>query len=93
MVSDAGVTPPVLNEIERSLAAHELIKIRVSVDAREERDAMLHSICEELSAASVQHLGKMLVLYRPRPPDEGGPKKAPRPRRRPPRRTKRSYQR
>jgi putative YhbY family RNA-binding protein len=65
-----GLTPAVLHEIDVSLKAHELIKVRVWSDARTERDAMLTRICEELGAAAVQHLGKLLVVWRPAPKKE-----------------------
>ena len=32
---------------------------------RQEREAMLQEICERLDAAPVQHIGKILVVYRP----------------------------
>ena len=70
MISAAGPGPAVIAEIERALNAHELIKIRVFSDEREEREAWLTTMCESLAAAPVQHIGKMLVLYRPRPPEE-----------------------
>src|SRR5207244_8922830 len=52
-----------------SLPAHELIKVRVFSDERAARDEMLARICDELDAAPVQHIGKLLVLYRQRPPE------------------------
>ena len=46
--------------------------MRVANDDREARAAMMGAICEEHGAASVQHIGKILVIYRPKPdePDE-----------------------
>jgi RNA-binding protein len=67
IVGDAGLTPGVLAEIDRSLTAHELIKVRVVGDDRDARLAMRDRIVEELSAASVQTIGKLLVFYRQRP--------------------------
>lgn len=64
MVGDAGLTPAVLKEIEVALAAHELIKIRVSGQERSDRDSMLETICDQLGCASVAHLGKLLIVYR-----------------------------
>ncbi len=54
--------------------------------------ALIGEICAALDASPVQHIGKILVLYRPRPeqPDEAKP--APRRGRKPRYRTKRSYQ-
>lgn len=67
LVGDAGLTPGVLAEVERSLTAHELIKVRVAGDDREARLAMRERIVEELGAAPVQTIGKLLVFYRQKP--------------------------
>lgn len=65
MIGAQGLTEAVLQEAERALAAHELIKIRVLGDDREARDAYLAELCAGLGAAPVQHIGKLLLLYRP----------------------------
>ncbi len=65
IIGNAGLTPSVLDEIERSLKSHDLLKIRVMNDDREAREAMLQEVCEQLNAGPVQHIGKMLVVYRP----------------------------
>ena len=64
MIGDAGLTPGVLVEIERGLTSHELIKIRVAMDDRESREALLAAICTTSGAAAVQHIGKILVIWR-----------------------------
>ena len=64
-ISQNGLTEAVLKEIDASLKAHELIKIRVYGDDRDLRDAWLTEICEKLDAGPVQHIGKLLVVYRP----------------------------
>jgi RNA-binding protein len=66
MIGEAGLTPAVMKEISSSLDAHGLIKVRVFGDDRENRIAIYEQICEELEAAPVQHIGKLLVLYRPK---------------------------
>ncbi|MEO8598633.1 MAG: YhbY family RNA-binding protein [bacterium] len=66
MVGEAGLTPAVLKEIDAGLTVHGLIKVRVFGDDREARIAMYDTICENLKAAPVQHIGKLLVVYRPR---------------------------
>lgn len=66
IVGEAGLTPSVIKEIDASLNAHGLIKIRVFGDDREARIAMYETICSELGAAPVQHIGKLLVIYRPK---------------------------
>lgn len=64
LIGDKGLTEAVLKEIDLSLSAHELIKVRAGSADREARDDMLNSICKTLSCAAVHHLGKMLILYR-----------------------------
>jgi RNA-binding protein len=66
MIGEAGLTESVMKEIDGSLDAHGLIKVRVFGDDREARIAMYEQICAELDAAPVQHIGKLLVLYRPK---------------------------
>ena len=65
-----GLTAAVSAEIDRALDAHGLIKVRVFSDDRASREAMLAQLCEALHAAPVQHIGKLLVLWRPKPPKE-----------------------
>jgi RNA-binding protein len=86
LVGEAGLTAPVVREIERALATHELIKIRVMGTAREAREALLGEVCAATASAPVQHIGKVLVVYRERPPEVK--EKAPAPRRRRPARAK-----
>jgi putative YhbY family RNA-binding protein len=66
-IGQHGLTPAVLREIEVNLRAHELIKVRAFSDIRGEREAMLGQICAKLDAAPVQHIGKLLILWRPAP--------------------------
>ncbi len=68
-IGDNGLSSTVFREIEASLDAHELIKVRAGKPGRETRDALLLQICEKLDAAPVQHIGKILVIYRPSPED------------------------
>jgi RNA-binding protein len=67
MIGNAGLTEPVLKEISLTLKTHELIKIRVMNDDRALRATMLETICTQLDAAPVQHIGKILVIYKPNP--------------------------
>ncbi|MEK6245074.1 MAG: YhbY family RNA-binding protein [Pseudomonadota bacterium] len=62
-----GLTEAVIAEIGRALAAHELIKVRAGGLEREEREAALAEICARLDAQPVQHIGKVLVVYRKKP--------------------------
>lgn len=66
LVGEAGLTPAVLKEIDTSLNAHGLIKVRVFGDDRDARIGIYETICEKLGAAPIQHIGKLLVLFRPK---------------------------
>ena len=66
IIGEAGLSPAVLKEISASLDSHGLIKVRVFGDERDARVAVYESICEQLDAAPVQHIGKLLVIYRPK---------------------------
>src|SRR3989304_2034327 len=76
IVSSAGLADSVTAEIERCLKAHELIKIRVFSDDRLQREELLAQICERTGASPVQHIGKVLVVYRERP-EAPAPKRSP----------------
>jgi RNA-binding protein len=65
MIGSQGLSEAVIKEAERAIAAHELIKIRVLGDERDAREAYLAQLCEALNAAPVQHIGKLLLIYRP----------------------------
>ena len=65
MIGSDGLTPAVIKEADGALNAHGLIKIRVLGDDRAAREAMYAQLCDELSAAPIQHIGKLLVLWRP----------------------------
>jgi RNA-binding protein len=97
MIGNAGLSTAVLNEINKNLARHELIKIRVFSDEHAVRAQWLGEVCATLHAAPVQHIGKILVVYRPLPALPEDDVKARRhkaaPKRKPPRRIKRSFQR
>jgi RNA-binding protein len=70
MVGGDGLTDAVCKEIDLALNAHGLIKIRVFSDERATREAMMAELADKLSAAPIQHIGKLLVLWRPMPEKE-----------------------
>jgi RNA-binding protein len=64
IIGDKGLTDEVMAEIDRSLKAHELIKVRAATDDRDARGVWMERICERLQANAVQQIGKVLVVYR-----------------------------
>jgi RNA-binding protein len=67
MIGNDGLTPAVIKETDAALRAHGLIKVRVFGDDRQTREDMLATLTDQLDAAPIQHIGKLLVLWRPLP--------------------------
>ena len=75
-ISQNGLTAGVLKEIETSLNAHELIKVKLHGIERDARAALLTSICTELNCAPVQQIGNILILWRENPEKDTAKKTA-----------------
>ena len=67
MVGGDGLTANVIKEIDLALNSHGLIKVRVFSDDRVARETMFQQLSGDLNAAPIQHIGKLLVLWRPMP--------------------------
>jgi len=76
-IGQHGLTPAVLREIDVNLKAHELIKIRIFDDERATRADLMREICTALDAAPVQHLGKLLIVWRAAPVEDAPPPRPP----------------
>ncbi|GKT26939.1 YhbY family RNA-binding protein [Acidovorax sp. SUPP3334] len=70
LIGGDGLTAAVQKEIDAALNAHGLIKVRVFSDDRASREQTYQKLADELNAAPIQHIGKLLVLWRPQPPKE-----------------------
>ncbi len=64
LIGGAGLSPAVLAEIDRALKSHELIKVRVNGADRLGRETILAEVCKQTGAQPVQHIGKVLVVFR-----------------------------
>ena len=73
MIGNDGLSAAVTKEAEFALNAHGLIKIRVLGDDRNQRELMFQTLADQLNAAPIQHIGKLLVLWRPQPEKEKKP--------------------
>jgi putative YhbY family RNA-binding protein len=71
-IGEGGLSATVLAEIDRGLKSHELIKIRVNGADRPGREAILEEICRRTRAQAVQHIGKILVVFRENPEPSPG---------------------
>src|SRR5713101_6273853 len=72
LIGGAGLSPTGLAEIDRGLKSHELIKVRVNHADRSGRETILEEICKQTGAQSIQHIGKILVLFRENPEPSSG---------------------
>jgi putative YhbY family RNA-binding protein len=70
LIGGDGLTDAVKKEVDAALKAHGLIKVRVFSDDRPQRESYLKTLADELNAAPIQHIGKLLVLWRPIPEKE-----------------------
>ena len=66
MIGGDGLTPAVIKEAKSAIKHHGLIKVRVFGDDREARIEIYEALCDKLDAAPVQHIGKLLVLWKPK---------------------------
>lgn len=65
LLGNNGLTEGVLAEIDLALDYHELIKIKVPAEDREQKVLIMDAIIRETKAEKVQVIGKILVLFRP----------------------------
>jgi putative YhbY family RNA-binding protein len=81
LVGHHGLTPAVLHEIDLALLKHELVKVRIASDDRAVREAAFAQLATDLECAPVQHVGKVLVLWRLNPDKKKKEAPAPAPKR------------
>ncbi len=70
-VGQAGLSDAVVNEIDRALTAHELIKVKILAD-RDAREEIAAAICARTDSALAQSVGKVVVLWWPKPDEPAG---------------------
>jgi RNA-binding protein len=68
-VGRAGATPSVIEETKRSLASHELIKVRIDNDDSSQRKALAEELAKACDAEVAGTIGKLAILYRARDED------------------------
>ncbi len=60
-----GLTEAFFAELEEVLERHELIKVKLAAEDRPARDAMIQQVAQRTDATIVQHIGHVVILYRP----------------------------
>ena len=63
-VASKGMTDAVTNELSRAIRDHELIKIKLNVGEREQRQQVLDNINERLESVTIQAIGNVAVIYK-----------------------------
>jgi len=72
IIGNNGLTEPVIQEIDRALHDHELIKIRVHVkDKKDELTKITQEICTRTNSTLIQFIGHIIAIYRKNPQNEG----------------------
>ena len=66
-VAGKGLAPSVLGELDRALNDHELIKVKIAVADREQRESVIGELCTRSEAYLVQRVGNIATLLRPNP--------------------------
>ena len=59
-----GLTEGVVAEIDYALGHHELIKVKVPTDDREEKQLIMDAIVRETASVKLQVIGHVLIIYR-----------------------------
>jgi RNA-binding protein len=63
-LGDAGASDGLLEELEARLEDHELIKVKVHAQSRDDRAALIDELCSQSGAELVQRTGHVALLYR-----------------------------
>lgn len=64
IIAQKGISENIHDEIERALKDHELIKLKLMIANRPDKQALTESICSDFKAQCVQSIGHVILLYR-----------------------------
>lgn len=64
MLGTNGLSESVIEETERALNDHELIKVKIAGEDRELRQQLIEELVQATRASVVQKIGKIVLLYR-----------------------------
>jgi RNA-binding protein len=73
-----GLTAAVIQATAEALCEHELVKVRLGQGFEGERKQAARALAEAAEADLTQVIGRVIVLYRPRPNDDPRNKDKPR---------------
>ena len=64
IIGDKGLTQAVVDEISNALEIHELIKVKVRAEDREDRQQMIQSMTQKTASAHIQQVGHIVTLFK-----------------------------
>lgn len=64
LMGNAGLTDGVLAALDEALLIHELVKVKVAAEDRQERDKIIQTMLERSNAELVQRVGHIATLFR-----------------------------
>lgn len=64
LMGQKGLTEEVLSELDNALTHHELVKIKLAIDDRDQRKQMIDEICAKTRSQKIQAIGKTVSVYR-----------------------------
>lgn len=67
MIGQKGLTSNVIAETDQALNAHELLKVKVVAEDKEERQSIVHELCSTLNAIPLSLIGNIAIIYRKKP--------------------------
>ena len=72
-VGNAGITVAVIEEMQRALHDHELIKVKLNIEEKSERAREVKNLSTTLNANFIQLIGRNALLYKKNPNAKSSP--------------------
>ena len=64
LIGDKGVSESLFEECRKTLAHHELIKVKMAGVDRDVRNAAFVELCTNLDAVMIQRIGNVITLFK-----------------------------
>lgn len=64
IIGDKGLSEGLMQELDRALDDHELIKVKVASNDREARAEVIEELCRQSGAELIQTIGKIAIVMR-----------------------------
>ena len=67
LLGNQGLTDSVQQEIDNALSAHQLIKIKIPVSDKDERNKIIDEICNQQQSVHIDTVGHIAIIWRKNP--------------------------